>query len=181
MWLKFSELLPLSGSEHSHQASGGSTSHGHDLKHRLSNEFCKGTCKPVGRIVFLERAAEFDAHRTPLHYFIKAKAVLPHNGQKGCNTSRSLLAGSQIRERTAWKRGSHVSADPAYTLLEHLHCVHKGYCWSLWGQKMLLSSSHRPWVWGACFSVIPILQWCRRAWHLHVEGMQKGCFPQHAC
>lgn len=72
------------------------TSHGHDLNHRLSNGFCKGACRPVGRTVFLGRAAELVAQRTLLHYFSKEKAVLPHNGQKGCNAPRSLPAGSQI-------------------------------------------------------------------------------------
>lgn len=45
------------------------------------------TCE---RTVFLERSAELVAQRTPLHYFRKEKAVLPHNGQKGCNTLRVL-------------------------------------------------------------------------------------------
>lgn len=86
MCLKFSELPPLPGTTEPVEAATG---HGQDLNHSLSKEFGKGRCRPVGRTVFLERCAELAAQRTPLHYFSKAKVVLPHNGQKGCNSPRS--------------------------------------------------------------------------------------------
>lgn len=174
-----SPLLPLAVSIPTEPVEAA-TGHSHDLNHGLSNEFCKGRCKPVGRTVFLERSAEPVAQRTLLHYFSKEKTVLPHNGQKGCNTPRFLPAAySQLQERTGWKRGSYVSADPAFTLLRRRHCAHKGYCCSPVGPQAL-SSSRRPWIWGLVSLLFPSssdAEECGICMWGHAERLLPADFP----
>lgn len=113
------------------------------------------------------------AWRTPLHCFSNEKAVLPHNGQNGCDIPRSLSASDfQLQGRTGRKRGRHVSADPPCTLLKCLKSVHQGFCDHLWGQggiAQLLGADLG--CGGGCYPCPPVMQ---RSVASASDGMWRG-------